>query len=133
MINAVRELRYWLVERGMLAGSHTMLPHQGMPGAATACPGSAVLAAWPLLTAPWTPPTPPSEDDDMTAATLWRPQGYLNVFLIGAGSTMNVSPAVADSLTVRGVPTIVEAHPQMLEICLYQTGLTEADLIPGGG
>lgn len=69
----------------------------------------------------------------MSAATMWRPQGYLNVFLIGAGSTVNVSPATADSLTARGVPTIVEAHAQMLETCLFQTGLTMADMVPGGG
>lgn len=73
------------------------------------------------------------DDDDMNAATLWRPQGYLNVFLIGAGSTVTVSPAVLDSLTARGVPLIVEQHVQMLETCLFQTGLTQADLIPGGG
>jgi len=73
------------------------------------------------------------EEEDMTAATLWRPQGYLNVFLIGAGTAINVSPEVADSLTARGVPTIVEAHPQMLATCLFQCGLTESDLVPGGG
>jgi N-acetylmuramoyl-L-alanine amidase len=73
------------------------------------------------------------EDDDMQAATLWRPQGYLNVFLIGAGSTVTVSPAVLDSLQARGVPLVVEAHAEMLEVCLYQTGLTMSDLTPGGG
>jgi hypothetical protein len=72
-------------------------------------------------------------DDDMSAATLWRPQGYLNVFLIGAGSTVQVSPLVMESLVERGVPTVVEAHDQMLESCLFQTGLTTADLVPGGG
>ena len=76
---------------------------------------------------------PDSEDDDMTAATLWRPKGYLNVFLIGAGSTVCVSPAVLDSLTARGIPTVVEEHAQLLESCLYQTGLTMADMVPGGG
>jgi hypothetical protein len=78
-------------------------------------------------------PTPPTEEDDMTAATLWRPKGYVNTFLIGAGSTMHVSEAVYTSLTARGVPVVVEMHPQMLETCLFQTGLTEADLVPGGG
>lgn len=73
-----------------------------------------------------------SEDDDMNAATLWRPDGYLNVFLIGAGSTVTVSPAVMDSLTARGVPVVVEAHSQMLETVLFQTGLSPDDLIPGG-
>lgn len=77
--------------------------------------------------------TEPEEGEDMTAATLWRPQGYLNVFLIGAGSTVCVSPEVLDSLTARGVPIVVEAHEQLLKSCLFQSGLTEADLVPGGG
>lgn len=72
MIDAVRELRDWLCSRSMLAPTHTMEPHQDMPGAATACPGPAVLAAWPLLTQPWAPPapTPPSEDPVLYLATL---------------------------------------------------------------
>jgi hypothetical protein len=75
---------------------------------------------------------PNTEDDEMSAATLWRPQGYLNTFLIGAGSTMQVSEAVFNSLVERGVPYVVEGHQQMLETCLFQTGLTMADMIPGG-
>lgn len=63
MINAVRDLRAFLVDHAMLAGNHTMLPHQGMPGAATACPGNAVMAVWPQLTAPPTPPTPPGDNN----------------------------------------------------------------------
>ena len=72
MIQAVQELHYNLVERGMLAGNHQMLQHNQMPGAATACPGDAVKAVWPSMTTPWTPtpgpePTPPPTpgDDDM--------------------------------------------------------------------
>jgi hypothetical protein len=72
-------------------------------------------------------------EDDMSAATLWRPKGYTNVFLIGAGNTINVSGATMESLVARGVPVVVDEHAQMLETVLYQTGLTTADLVPGGG
>jgi hypothetical protein len=71
MIQAVQELRYTLVDRKMLAGAHQMLQHRQMPGAATVCPGTAVVGAWGLLTTPWTPPrpdpippTPPDTGDD---------------------------------------------------------------------
>jgi hypothetical protein len=72
-------------------------------------------------------------EDDMSAATLWRPKGYTNVFLIGAGNTINVSGATMESLVARGVPVVVDDHAQMLETVLFQTGLTTADLVPGGG
>lgn len=70
MITAVRQLRFVLVERGMLAADHKMLPHKEMPGAATACPGQAVMAAWSLLTAPWTTTPPAVGDDEMYLAYL---------------------------------------------------------------
>lgn len=73
-------------------------------------------------------PTP--EDTDMTAATLWRHPDFLNVFLVGAGPALNVSPALFDSLTARGIPTIIEEHAQLLKGCLTQSGLTLADLVP---
>jgi len=69
----------------------------------------------------------------MSAATLWRPQGYINVFLIGEGPAINVSGETYASLMARGIPYIDgEDHPQMLKTCLFQAGLTEADLVEGG-
>jgi len=64
MIQAVQDLRAWLGGREMLAKDHKMLPHQQMPGANTACPGSAVMAVWPALIAQPTPPTPTTPGDD---------------------------------------------------------------------
>jgi hypothetical protein len=72
MIAAVQELHQWLDDSDRLAIDHTMLPHQQMPDAATACPGVAVMARWEQLCAyPTPPPLPPSEDDPaMYLATL---------------------------------------------------------------
>lgn len=61
MIQAVRELRAWLVATHALAGSHEMRQHNQMPGAITPCPGPQVVAHWAELTAPI------EEDDDMAA------------------------------------------------------------------
>jgi hypothetical protein len=86
---------------------------------------------------PPVPPPPPKPDPQpptpdpltMTTGTMWRHPDFLNVWLIGAGAAINVSPEVAKSLTARGVPTIVEAHHQLLKGCLYQSGLDLSDLI----
>lgn len=129
MVNALRWFRGELVNRGRLAANHQMTPHRSMPGAATACPGPHAMARWPEMTAPWQPqPNPQPEGDDMTA-TLWRHSKYRNVFLIGSGSTVNVSPAVYASLRARGVPEVVDAHDQLLKTCMTQAGLTPADLV----
>ena len=135
-----------LVAAGVLVADHAVAPHYRFRS--TACPGTRAEApgkAWPsptgegrlgelipaLRTRP-TPPTPtPSEDDDM-ASTMWRHPKYWNVFLIGAGQTVNVSPAVRASLLARGVPEVVEAHDQMLKTCLAQACLSAADLVPSG-
>lgn len=107
--------------------------------------------AWRLrliyrLMNPPTPPTPPTPPDPPppppkpeppvpenltdTAATMWKHPDWQNIWLIGAGAAINVSPKVAVSLTARGVPTIVEAHAQLLKGCLAQSALTTADLVP---
>lgn len=76
----------------------------------------------------WDLPGPVLQEDDM-AATLWRHPDYLNVFLIGSGPAVNVSPKVYESLVARGVPSITEAHDQLLKTCLNQSGLTMSDLV----
>lgn len=78
MVTAVRDLRGWLVSTNRLAGGHLMVPHKGMPGAATICPGPSVMARWDDLDRPPTPtPQPPMEDDmeiliGNQAGTVWR-------------------------------------------------------------
>lgn len=95
------------------------------------------LTVWALPQPPAPPkpdpiPPTPTPEDDMNAATLWRDARYLNVFLIGSSPAQNVSPLVYSDLVKRGVPTIVETHDQLLATCLFQSGLTQADLVPAG-
>lgn len=79
------------------------------------------------------PPEPPMPDPlTETTGTMWQHPDFENVWLIGAGAAINVSPKVAASLTARGVPTIVEAHHQLLKGCLVQSGLDLTDLVPKG-
>jgi hypothetical protein len=72
MVVAFRDLRAWLVDTGRIAPDHALRQHREMPGAATLCPGAAVIAKWPALSAPVPPPPtpPPLEDDNMYIATL---------------------------------------------------------------
>lgn len=80
---------------------------------------------------PPVPPTPPTpEDDDMSAATLWRDARYTNTFIVGTTAAQNVSPKLRDSLVQRGIPLIVEQHDQMLKTCMFQAGLSQSDLVP---
>lgn len=137
----IRRLIAWfeqLARRELKITGHGQLTN---PDAATACPGSGLRAQlalgefsprWVDPNQPITPlPTIPTEDD-MTAR-LWRHPRYLNVFLIGAGPAINVSPRLFDSyFNVEKVPYIEEAHDQLLKGCLAQAGLTTADLVEAG-
>ena len=133
--SAVAEVRRLIADAERRAGRKLAIVGHGQLGA-TSCPGvglRAQIAAGVFTPIP-TPPVPPAPtpEDDMNAATLWRDARYLNVFLIGSSPAQNVSPLVYDSLVKRGVPVIVETHAQLLETCLFQSGLTAADLIPAG-
>jgi hypothetical protein len=129
---AVAEVRRLIADAERRAERTLMIKGHGELGA-TSCPGVGIRAqitagVFRPLPVPPTPPTP--EDTDMQAATLWRDSRYLNVFLIGSCPAQNVSPLVYDSLVKRGVPVIVETHAQLLETCLYQSGLDASDLVP---
>lgn len=128
---AVNEVRRLVARAEQLAGRSLLIRGHGEFGA-TSCPGAGVraqIAANAFYPLP-VPPDPPEPPMTTSAATLWRHSAYNNVFLIGAGSTVNVSPLVYESLVHRGVPSIVEAHEQLLKSCMFQTGLTDADLVP---
>lgn len=132
---AVRKVRYLIAEAQKLAKRPLAIIGHGQVGE-TACPGAGVRAqiaagVFAPVPDPPIPPDPPEPPmNDLSAATLWRHSAYNNVFLIGAGAAVNVSPLVYKSLTDRGVPTIVEAHHQLLKSCLYQSGLDLSDLVP---
>jgi hypothetical protein len=87
MIQAVRELRYWLTTIGALAPMHAMRPHREMPGAVTLCPSPGVMRRWDEFAAPWQPepdPTPtPAEDDDMRVVQFeWPGMGRTEAFAV---------------------------------------------------
>lgn len=72
MTVAFRDLRAWLADTGRLAADHKLRQHREMPGAATQCPGFAVVSNWDQFTAPVPPPAPPAtpKDEAMYLATL---------------------------------------------------------------
>lgn len=82
MVDAFRRLRYELVRDGALAAGHLVLPHRAMPGAATTCPGDAVMARWPDFVAPWMPPIPipnQPEEEEVAAVLVRADDGYIYV------------------------------------------------------
>ncbi len=128
---AVTEVRRLVADAERRAGRPLTIKGHGdlLP---TSCPGVGIRAqitAGVFRPVP-VPPTPTPEDTDMQAATLWRDSRYLNVFLIGSAPAQNVSPLVYADLVKRGVPVIVETHAQLLETCLFQSGLKATDLVP---
>lgn len=74
-------------------------------------------------------PEPPAEVPDMPdTALLWRHADYAEVFLLGAGQIVNVSPDVRNAYNGAGVPLIVDRHPGLLADVLHHTGRTITDL-----
>jgi hypothetical protein len=57
MVRKARWLRYELTRWGVLAPTNRYTPHQGMPGAATLCPGASVLGSGAELSRVWDPDT----------------------------------------------------------------------------
>jgi hypothetical protein len=114
MVLGFRQLRWWLLGKGLLAMDHQVLPHRQMPGANTACPGNATLARWGELAEPWHPVIPPSPivtESDMLA--IYRPTfsspGYdpawFCVFASGVvRRATNADVALAGTLNVPTIP-----------------------------
>lgn len=130
MIEATRELRYWLMSRSYLSQNHQMRQHNQMPGAATACPGQAVIERWAQFTAP----PKGQEDDDMSNVRFVRNKGYINAFMIGAGPALNVSEEVMNSYPA-DTPRIFQDHMQSLKAMCFQSNIDMDDpeqLVPGG-
>jgi len=129
--HAAAEIRRLIAAAERLAGRKLKITGHGqLPGAATACPGIGLRAQ--ITAGVFTPGAQPQPGDDDMTGTLWRHPAYWNVFLIGSGPAINVSPAVYQSLKARGVPEIVEAHDQMLKTCMAQASLTfdGGDMVP---
>ncbi|MEM1333930.1 MAG: hypothetical protein AAGG08_10760 [Actinomycetota bacterium] len=142
LIAGIRRARQQLVDVGWLTPGHTVLPHQLLRGARTGCPGPLYTVGrwWDAIAAPLNPqppiepnPLPDIEigDPDMEALVLWKDRRYAEVFLVGAGPAINVSPDLRDHYRSLGVPQLVDQHDGLLASCKHQAGLVR--LTPVGG
>lgn len=71
-------------------------------------------------------------EEETAMPVLWNPKGYANVFLIGAGNPVALSPAAfAYYRDTRGVAYLeADDHEWMLESVLAGAGLTRTALVP---
>ena len=90
----------------------------------TTWPQSALRA---LIAERLTDPNPDTEDD-MTAI-LYRHPHYHNVWLIGPGGAVHLSPEMAKHYRKLGLHEVTEAHPQALKSALYTSGTSYSDLV----
>ena len=74
-------------------------------------------------------PSPDEEDDDMSTAILYRHPRYHNVFLVGPGGAVHLSPGMAAHYRSLGLHEVTEAHDQALKSALATSGTTSADLV----
>jgi hypothetical protein len=107
---AFRDLRAWLTATGRVTVDHRLRQHREMPGAATACPGAAVISKWDQFSAP----VPPPIGDDMpdvfyrnAEARAWDgaqyPPGQIKYKLMEDGHCRRIS---GDELADRGYPNV---------------------------
>jgi hypothetical protein len=74
--------------------------------------------------------TPDPQEDTTMLARRVRIKGTLNVFLIGAGPALHLSPELNDQYDAAGVPLVTVAwHEQLAQGLLYQAGLDPDDLV----
>jgi|CXWL01.1.fsa_nt_gi hypothetical protein len=74
---------------------------------------------------------PPPPGAPMSTARRVRIRGYHNVFLIGTGPPVHLTPEL--DATYTDVPLVViDLHTQFLEVLLWQTGLSVDNLVPSG-
>lgn len=76
------------------------------------------------------PPIDPEEDDMAATARLYRDRRWQNIWLIGVGSALHLSPVLAGNYLAAGVPLVEDTHDQTLASLLTQSGITAADLVP---
>ncbi len=103
-------LRAHLEEIGAIPAGLVPTPHTEMPGAETPCPGDVILPERGRLEAPLTAPEPPEEPAMQESDFyLWRHEQHPEVFLIGGGGVVHVTPKGFQHWKDR-VPYYVEVH-----------------------
>jgi len=75
--------------------------------------------------------TEPNQGDTDMDPFRWRPHGYSNQFLIGAGPALHITPAMAAHVKADTVLVNEPApHAQGLKSVMHQAGVTDDDLVP---
>lgn len=134
LIRGIRRARTQLVAHGMLTRDHRVVAHAEI--GTTNCPGALRTASWwqqiiaPLPSAPSPTPTPEEADDMRDLLFTWRHPRYHNVWLVGPGGALHLSPQLAAAYEAAGVRRITEAHPQTLASCIATSGISFDDLGP---
>lgn len=96
----------------------------------TACPGRAHEDIQDGLFDLDHPETPITEDDDMRDLVFtWRHPKYHNVWLVGPGGALHLSPELAKAYDAAGVRRITEPHAQTLASCIATSGVSFDDLV----
>lgn len=96
----------------------------------TSCPGKGLKQD--LVDNRFAPVVP--EDEDVMTAVMVRFKGYLNVWLVGSGPALHLSPELFAHYKSKGVPYLdgVPQHQQMMKAFITQSGCQLSDLVPGG-
>lgn len=121
---ALESARAYVLELHRRTGrAPKIVGHGQLAGAATACPG---IGLREQIAAGLFQPTTPG-DDTMTAARRVRLRGTLDVFLIGAGPPLHLTPEL--DAAYADVPLVeVAPHAQFATNLWTQTGLAPGDL-----
>lgn len=99
--------------------------HGQLSGAATACPGAGLRLQ---IAAGLFRPTLETGEPEVTTARRVRIRGYANVWLIGAGPALHLTPEL--NTTYDNVELVIVAyHEQLAASLLHQSGLDASDLV----
>lgn len=114
---AFRQLVWWLKELGYTNYMTQILPHQQMPGAATACPGVNIMGSWREFLVPWTPPPPViPEELDMIALDYNNSNGWTALIYTGTHLAWVVDGHADNVLRRNGVQRTTVTKAELLGI-----------------
>jgi hypothetical protein len=120
--------RHYVAELTRRAGHPIVVTGHGqLPGAATACPGIGLRGQIAAGLFNPIPTPPPQEVPEVQTARRVRIRGYANVWLIGAGPALHLTPELSDEYADIKL-VVVAYHEQFTASVLHQSGLEPDDL-----
>lgn len=135
-VKAAARVQRLVADAERLAGRKLKIVGHGDIGA-TSCPGvglrkDIVDGRFNPTVEPAVPVVP--EDEDVMTAVMVRFEGYLNVWLVGVGPALHLSPELFNHYKAKGVPYLdgVPVHQQMMKAFINQSGCQLSDLVAGG-